>query len=190
MTPNAGRIAAIEGNDSATAQALLTELAAEWRAGGVRIVGVTAEGHGLPGRTCGAGFLRDIASGIAHTIYLDAPSSDTSCHLDISGVVNAGAAIVDQIPSSDLVILNKFGKLEAAGEGLMTAFAAAITADKPLLTTVSDKHRDAWCGFVPHAIFLSAEKAILQDWWHGVWAVRYQEERAARHSADAANPLP
>jgi hypothetical protein len=113
MTPDTGKIAAIAGNDGASAQALLTEMAAQWRAGEAKIVGVTAEGHGLPGRTCGAGFLREIASGRAHTIYLDAPPSDTSCHLDAAGVLDAGLAIIEQIPTSDLVVLNKFGKLEA-----------------------------------------------------------------------------
>jgi hypothetical protein len=125
MTPHTEKIAAIAGDDGATAQALLIEMAAQWRAHGAKIIGVTAESHGLPGRTCGAGFLREIASGRAHTIYLDAPSSDTSCHLDAAGVADAGTGIIKQIPTSDLVILNKFGKLEATGKGLAAAFAAA-----------------------------------------------------------------
>jgi nucleoside-triphosphatase THEP1 len=176
MTPHTEKIAAIAGDDGATAQALLIEMAAQWRAHGAKIIGVTAESHGLPGRTCGAGFLREIASGRAHTIYLDAPSSDTSCHLDAAGVADAGTGIIEQIPTSDLVILNKFGKLEATGKGLAAAFAAAIAADKPLLTTVSEKHRDAWSSFAPDAIFLSPAKAILQDWWHAVKAGRQQEQ--------------
>jgi nucleoside-triphosphatase THEP1 len=187
MTPNIAKIAAITGNDGATTQALLIEMAAEWRACGARIVGVTAEGHGLPGRACGAGFLRDIASGGAHTIYLEAPASETSCHLDAAGVANAGSAIVDQIPTSDLVILNKFGKLEAMGNGLAGSFAAAIAAGKPLLTTVSEKHRDAWRSFAPHAIFLTAEKTVLRDWWHAVRTGRQLEGQqllgASQHSA-------
>jgi hypothetical protein len=176
MTLNTTKIAAIDGNDGAAAQALLAEMVAEWRGGGAKIAGVTAEGHDLPGRTCGAGFLRDIASGGAHTIYLDAPSSGTSCHLDIAGVANVGAAIVNQIPTSDLVVLNKFGKLEAMGGGLAAAFAAAIAAHKPLLTTVSEKHHDAWSSFAPDAIFLTAEKVILLDWWKAVRIVRPQEQ--------------
>jgi hypothetical protein len=144
-------------------------------------------GPRLPGRTCGAGFLREIASASAHTIYLDAPSSDTSCHLDAAGVADAGTAIVAQIPNSDLVVLNKFGKLETMGKGLAAAFAAAIAADKPLLTTVSDKHRDAWSNFAPGAIFLTAKKVALQDWWRAVRTGRPQQEeqllKASQHSA-------
>jgi nucleoside-triphosphatase THEP1 len=188
MTANTEKIVAIAGTDGVKAQALLIEMAAEWRVRGAKIAGVTAEGHGLPGRACGAGFLRDIASGVAHTIYLDVPPSDTSCHLDTAGVVNAGAAIIDQIPSSDLVILNKFGKLEASGNGLAAAFAAAIAAGKPLLTTVSDKHRDAWSDFAPSAIFLTAETAALQDWWDAVrtgqqWPEGQQPLTASRYPA-------
>jgi nucleoside-triphosphatase THEP1 len=168
MMPETRKIAAIAGDDGAKAQTLLTEMAAEWRAGGAKIAGVIAEGNGLPGRTCGAGFLREIASGKAHTIYLGVPSSDTTCHLDAAAVADAGTAIIAQIPNSDLVVLNKFGKLEATGKGLAAAFAAAIAADEPLLTTVSAKHRDAWSKFAPRAILLCAEKTALQDWWDRV----------------------
>jgi hypothetical protein len=185
MTPNTAKVAAIAGNDGATAQALLIEMAAQWHAGGAKIVGVTGEGHGLPSRTCGAGFLREIASRTAHTIYLEVPASGTSCHLDAAGVADAGKAIIEQIPDSDLVILNKFGKLESMGNGLVAAFAAAIAADKPLLTTVSEKHRDVWSDFAPRAIFLAADKAVLQDWWRAVRIGRQQEEqqlvRTSRH---------
>jgi len=176
MTLKTAKTAAISGDDGVAAQALLAEMVAEWRAGGARIAGVTAEGHGLPGRTCGAGFLREIASGKARTIYLDAPSSSTSCHLDAAGVADAGRAIVEEIPTSDLVILNKFGKLEAMGAGLAAAFAAAIAVDKPLLTTVSEKHRNGWSSFAPGAIFLTAEKSALQDWWQSVRSVRPRQE--------------
>jgi hypothetical protein len=48
----------------------------------------------------------------------------------------------------DLVLLNKFGKLEIAGDGLASAFRAAITAGLPLLTSVSPTHDEAWRRFV------------------------------------------
>jgi nucleoside-triphosphatase THEP1 len=172
MTPHRGRIAAVVGGDGAKIQALLAEMAAEWRARGARIVGVIAEAHGLPDRTCGAGFLRDIASGEAHTIYLDVAPSNTSCHLDTAGVVGAGAAIINQVATSDLVILNKFGKLEAMGSGLAGVFAAAIASGKPLLTTVSEKQRGAWCAYAPGAIFLTADKSVLEDWWRAMRAIQ------------------
>jgi hypothetical protein len=69
---------------------------------------------------------------------------------------------------------------------LAAAFIAAIAADKPLLTIVSEKHRDAWSNFAPGAIFLTADKTVLQDWWRVV-RMGCQEERpllgASKHSA-------
>jgi hypothetical protein len=47
----------------------------------------------------------------------------------------------------ELVLLNKFGKLEAAGEGLAGAFKAALDARIPLVTSVSPAFADAWKRF-------------------------------------------
>jgi hypothetical protein len=129
------------------------------------IAGVIGEAHGLPGRTCSAGILRDIVSGQPYPIYLETAPSHTSCHLDAAGVESACAEILDQVSMSDLVVLSKFGKLEAMGLGLANAFAAAIAAGKPVLTTVSDRHREAWAAFAPDAIYLIADEAALQAWW-------------------------
>jgi nucleoside-triphosphatase THEP1 len=164
MTQTTDRIAAVAGADGTTAQTLFAEVAARWRAAGIGVVGVIAEAHGLPGRTCGAGILRDIASGTPYRIYLDTPPGNTSCHLDAAGVEAACAAVRDQVRTSDLVILSKFGKLEAARRGLAGVFEAALAAGKPVLTTVSEKHRDAWRAFAPDAAFLEADEAALQAW--------------------------
>jgi len=101
------RIAAVAGSDGIAA--LLASAVIGWRSEGARIVGVIGELHGLPDRTCGAGFLRDIALGTAYRIYLETAPGHTSCHLDAEGVAKACVAICGQIPASDLVVLNKFG---------------------------------------------------------------------------------
>ena len=72
------------------------------------------------------------------------------------------------IPAADVVVLSKFGKLEAAGGGLAPAFRAAAEAGKPVLTSVSGKQRDAWRGFVPDAAELAADGAALAGWWRAV----------------------
>jgi hypothetical protein len=170
MTSAAKKVAAVMGSDSAMIQALLAETVADWRATGARIAGVTAEPHGLPDRVCGAGILREIATGKPHPIYNEIPLSRNSCHLDAVGVADACAAVVSQIPTCDLVVLNKFGKLEVMGEGLAPAFRAAIAAGKPVLTAVSGKHLNAWRELAPDSVTLAADKAALQNWWVGTKA--------------------
>lgn len=168
MTQASGRIAVVEGPDGATIQTLFAAMVARWRASGAQVVGVIAEPHNLPDRTCSAGILRDVASGKPYSMYLETAPSDTSCHLDAGGVETACAAVLDQVPASDLVVLSKFGKLEAARGGLAAAFEAAIAGGKPLLTTVSSKHRDAWHGLAPEAVLLVADEAAIQAWWRKV----------------------
>jgi nucleoside-triphosphatase THEP1 len=170
MTSAARKLAALTGNDGAMIQALLAEMVADWLAAGTRIAGVTGETHGLPDRICGAGILREIATGKAHPIYIDTPLSRTSCHLDAAGVADACAAVISQIPTCDLVVLNKFGKLEAMGEGLAPALSAAVAAGKPVLTTVSGKHVNAWRELAPNSVILAAEKTAVQKWWVGAKA--------------------
>jgi hypothetical protein len=147
---------------------LLTAMVADWRKSGASIAGVIGETHGLPDRICSAGFLRDIATGKPYAIYLETPPSQTSCHLDAAGVASACEALLDQIPISDLVVLNKFGKLEGMGHGLAAAFKLAISEDKPVLTTVSRRHCDVWRAFAPGTAFLPADKAALQNWWRSI----------------------
>src|SRR3546814_859793 len=158
MASMARRIAVVRGADSESIQRLFAETVADWRATGIRVAGVTAEAHGLPDRTCSAGVLRDIGSGNQFPIYLETTPQGTSCHLDAEGVEAACASVIDQIASADLVVLSKFGKLEAMRQGLFPAFEAAIAAGRPLMTTVSGKHRDAWEAFAPDATYLEADQ--------------------------------
>jgi hypothetical protein len=181
MAPGVGKIAAVLADDGTATQALLASMVAVWRDSGAKIAGVIGELHGFPDRSCGAGFLRDIASGKPFRIYLETPPRQSSCHLDAAGVASVCKAILDQISVSDLVVLNKFGKLERTGEGLAGAFELAMSAGKPLLTTVSDRHRDAWSTFAPDTSFLPADKAALQKWWRAVRVpLRYPPH--ARHA--------
>lgn len=161
-----GRIASVMGADSATVQALFAATVADWRAAGVRVAGLLAEPDGPPGRTCTAGVLRDIGSGRAFQIYFDTAPGGMSCDLDASGIEAACAELLGQLTKCDVVVLSKFGKLEAARSGLVTAFQAVIDAGTPLLTSVSNKHREAWKAFAPAAIELPAEAAALQRWQH------------------------
>jgi hypothetical protein len=165
MTAAGGSIAAVTGADSAVVQALFAAAIAQWRRAGVAVAAVLAEMDSLSNSTCSAGFLREMTSGTAYSIHLEEAPRDTTCHLDARGVDAACAAVLPQIVLSDLVVLSKFGKLEAMGRGLFAAFDAARIVGRPILTTVSPKHYEAWRNFAPDATALPATAPALQDWW-------------------------
>lgn len=153
----------IIGADSATVLHLFETAAASLQRRGIKVAGVFAEPPG-PQSACGAGALRNIASGKRRDIRLEMPPAGTSCTLDSGKVAAAGSDLIAEIPASDIIVLSKFGKLEAMGEGLMGAFQAAMAAGKPVLTSVSEKHRAAWDRFAPDAVFLAADAQAIQAW--------------------------
>ena len=67
---------------------------------------------------------------------------------------------------ADLVVLSKFGKLEAARSGLADAFRAAIEADLPILTVVSPAAAEEWELFAAPWLFqfLDASPEALEGW--------------------------
>jgi nucleoside-triphosphatase THEP1 len=165
MPPLSASIATVIGPDSQAIQTLFEAQANEWRSANVKVVGLIAEAHALPDRSCAAGFLRDLASEARFAMYLETPPSHTSCHLDGDGVDAACMALLGQIEASDVVILSKFGKLEGLGGGLRPAFEAAATAGKPILTTVSEKHRAAWADFTGGTTLIADNPDAIRDWW-------------------------
>jgi hypothetical protein len=170
MSPLSASIATVIGPDSQAIQSLFEAQIEKWRSEGVKVVGLVAEAHALPDRSCAAGFLRDLTSEARFAMYLETPPSNTSCHLDGSGVDAACMALLGQIETSDVVVLSKFGKLEGMGGGLRPAFEAAAAAGKPILTTVSEKHRDAWAEFTGGTTMIPDNLAAIRNWWAGLKA--------------------
>lgn len=170
MNAQRSLIAVVSGTDGTTVQALFREAAAHWRASGLKVVGLIEETHGLTGRVCSAGVLRDIVSNAPFPIFLERPPPGTSCHVDGEGASRASVSLVEQIPGSDVVVLSKFGKLEAGGAGLIGAFEAAKSSGKCLLTTVSDKHKDAWDAFAPGAEVLPVTVSAIEAWLDGAFS--------------------
>jgi nucleoside-triphosphatase THEP1 len=160
------RIAVIANREALDSQALLAAAVSGWRAAGVRVAGVLAENNDEG--VCSAGYLRDIASGRRFSVQLDAPPPGKTCHLDVAGMDDACAGLLGQIGSADAVVISKFGKMEAMRQGLWATFEAALAAGKPLLTTVSSRHVEAWMRFAPHAVWLDADAAPIDRWWHAV----------------------
>ena len=145
MEETAEIIAVVRGASNAEIQVTFRALADTWRPD-VRLAGLVVENHGLADRHCQAGYLRSLTTGARFSIFHDLGPGAAMCHLDGTGAIAAAAGVQRDIATGcDLVLLNKFGKLEAAGDGLASAFRAVIAAGLPLLTSVSLAH-DKGCG--------------------------------------------
>lgn len=171
-------IAVVQKAPGAMVQDIFRSLVARWRPS-CRVAGVIAETHGLPDRGCSAGYLRNIVTDELFPIFHDLGPGSTVCHLEGGGALTAAQAVERDIAAGcDLVLLSKFGKLEAGGEGLLPAFTAAVRARVPLLTSVSPAFEGAWEKFAPSAfVALPADPDKIDAWW-----------QAARHALLTETP--
>lgn len=168
MDTPGNRIAVVRGASSEVQEVFRT-LVERWRPA-VRLAGLIAEPHGLPDRACSAGFLRHLTSDERFSIFHDLGPGATACHLDGVGALTAADAVRRDIAAGcDLVLLSKFGKLEADGKGLFGAFTATLDAHIPLLTSISPACQPQWEKLAGKSYtVLPADPDRIAAWWRAV----------------------
>jgi nucleoside-triphosphatase THEP1 len=187
MAYEAPRIAALRGAPSAAMQILLDEFAQRRARAGLRVAGVVEDSDCAHDGACKRFRVRDLLSGETISISQDLGRGSTACNLDPAALVRACGRIETAISEgADLVVLSKFGKLEAARSGLADAFRAAIEADIPVLTVVSPAAAEEWENFAaPLFQFVDASCEALEIWWARQvpqrlpWPAEHAQERAS-----------
>jgi hypothetical protein len=127
---------------------LLLSTCGELRARGVRLGGVFQRASGNPGACASSVHVVDLRSGAAFDIWEPRGACSHGCRLDERGLVDAEATLLAAIEERvDLLVINRFGRAESHGRGLIGCFAAAIEASIPVLTAVRAPYDDAWRRF-------------------------------------------
>lgn len=162
-------IAAVSGADGAVIQQLLRAFV-ERQPSSVKVAGVIEEA--VPGARRSS-VIRQIRDDLAYAVFQNLGAGASGCALDPGGISVASAAVLREVEAGcDLVVVSKFGKLEAdSGAGFVPVFAAAMEAGIPAITSVSPKYADAWERFAgPYFTHLPAEREAIDAWWAGVRA--------------------
>ncbi len=168
-------IAVVQGASGETIQRLFSDLVARW-APAIRLAGVVEEPPTRPPSTGddppgSPGHLRCIPDGERYTLFQQLGDGATGCSLDPAGAVMAGEVVRRHIATGcDLVVLSKFGKMEAEnGSGLLSAFIAAVEGGIPVLTSVAPRYAESWDRFAdPLFVRLPAEARAIEQWWRDV----------------------
>lgn len=161
MSDEAAPIGVVQGATTEEIQSLFRDFVARLGVS-ARVVGVVEDD-----------MLTSLADGRQFPLYQDLGACASSCALDPQGLVLAGEAVREGIAAGcDLVVLSKFGKLEAEnGSGLMAAFVTAIEAGVPVLTSVAPRFAASWSAFAePFYTTLAPHPAALDEWWRSVAA--------------------
>ncbi|HYA79921.1 MAG TPA: DUF2478 domain-containing protein, partial [Methylocystis sp.] len=134
---------------------------------GLRVAGVIEIACEREGGGCKRLSVRDLVSGEEIPISQELGAGSTACNLDPAGLITACGRVERAIDfGAEIVILSKFGKLEAARGGLSDAFRAAMLADIPVVTAVPAALNDEWERFAgPMSQFVEARAEALDAWW-------------------------
>lgn len=160
-------IAAISGADGAVIQQLLNSFVKR-QPQSTRVAGVIEEAVTGARRST---VIRQITDNLAYPVFQNLGAGATGCALDPNGISVASEAVLREIEAGcDLVVVSKFGKLEAeSGAGFVPVFIAAIDAGVPAITSVSPKYAEAWARFAgPYFTQLPAEPEAIDAWWAAV----------------------
>jgi nucleoside-triphosphatase THEP1 len=85
----------------------------------------------------------------------------------IAGMADVIAAEIER--GADLVVLNRFGKLEAAGQGFIDLITQAVNADIPVLIAVPEHRFATWIKYSGGMnVRLPCRRAALDRWWRSV----------------------
>lgn len=116
--------------------------------------------------------LIDLSDNSRHPITQDLGSCSSACRLDPGAMVEAGS-VLRRIDSADLVIINRYGRQEAEGQGFAAEMLDLMSRDIPVMTVVQDSYLDRWQRFTGGlSAHLPAEQSALEDWFSRVSAQR------------------
>lgn len=143
-------------------QDIIEQLATE----GVHLGGLIQQAHTDGGDCCAAVQLCDLHDGTRITISQDLGSNSKGCRLDPAALAGVAIRIEDSLEDDvDILVLNRFGKAEADGQGLRSAIQKAVASGIPVLMAVKDEHVEAWARF--HGglgVALPADFFAILDW--------------------------
>ena len=149
--------------DRAIARAL-----APLRERGIAMAGaIQLEPAGQPGRHPCDLLLEDLASGEVTAIAEHRGKEARGCRLDVGVLTEVAETVAASlhIDAPRLLIVNKFGKIEADGGGMRGAIAQAVELGIPVLVGVPARNLDRWRAFAgPLAVELPAEPAAITGW--------------------------
>jgi Protein of unknown function (DUF2478) len=148
---------------------LISGFAADLRRSGCRPVGVVQFGRSCRSHDPGLGVTLLPDGEVVGLALDDAPASG-GCRLDrdrLAGLSMRLAAAIDD--GADLVIINRFGRSEAEGRGLIDLIPQALDADIPVLIAVPEPRFAAWIMFSEGMnVRLACQRDALDGWWRTI----------------------
>ena len=150
MSTACPQILAIVYSDGLAADRFISDLGYALRDAGIAIAGLVQHNAFLRDRTKCNMELEELASGRVLQLSEDRGREARGCRLDRAALAEAAALLTSSVRNGatpELVILNKFGKLEAEGGGLRDPLADIVELGIPILVGVPYRNVEQWRAF-------------------------------------------
>lgn len=163
-------VAAIVYADEAYPDTIFRMLVGRCRALGLPLAGVLQhQVFGGANRRCEV-ILEDLVSGHRTPLFEDRGAGARGCRLDEAALAEATARVEGSLENApQLLVLNKFGKVECDGGGLRDLIASAIELGIPVVIGVPQRNLGTWRDFAGEfAIELSNDSREVERWLEGL----------------------
>jgi hypothetical protein len=172
-------LAAIVYQNEAYPRAVFTEIVALGRARRATMAGVLQHPASTdPARRCDVA-LEDLMSGERTSLFEDRGRGARGCRLDLAALAHVAARIEQSFARDPtLLLVNKFGKAEAEGGGLLDIIAAAVDRDIPVIVGVPERNLEAWRNFAGSlAVEFGDDVSTIATWWAAALKMRGSRSR-------------
>ncbi len=164
---NACRLAAIVFDREEDPDAPLRVFVEAAAARGLRIAGWLQQHEQAEDCACSDYSLVNAATGERLTVMQNLGREATGCRVDPGAIAQAARKLGDALAAQpDLVVANRFGKLEAEGGGMIAEIGAAVADGAPLIVCVPLRFLDAWNAFASGLdVQLPPRSEAIEAWW-------------------------
>ena len=119
--------------------------------------------------------LQDLATG--RTVVISEPRGEEArgCRLNVAALLEAGMTIHTSLSDkTELLLINKFGKMESEGAGLRDVIIEAHMLGIPVLVGVPIRNRESWLAFSGGATeLLTPDLSLVWTWLEQALSLRY-----------------
>ncbi len=163
----AKNLAALVFETGEEVNSVMAEFAEALAARGRRIAGFIQVSANTRGCACSETHVLDLESGVRIPILQDLGAHAQACRADSAALADVAARTLQALERRpDLLVINRFGRLESEGKGMREEIAAAAVAGIPVLVAVASRYLEAWRGFaLGLGEELACSRAVVEDWW-------------------------
>jgi len=149
---------------------LLADFAAGLAAEKVRLGGFIQISEDRGDCGCPDTYVLDLETGVRTKILQDLGAGSQGCRVDSSALAEIGQFVREALNRApELVVFNRFGRLESEGKGLRDEIGMSVALDIPTLVAVSSRYLADWRAFVAElGDELACEPGDLASWWRSV----------------------